>query len=86
MAQRNIVTGSKHDNRLFDLVAAYCAACAETARLSDRDADVDRHFAYCYTRQITIAACVHLHLQPPAAGRIGGAPGAWGSLVSRRPI
>jgi hypothetical protein len=54
--------------------------------LSDRDADVDRHFAYCYTRQITIAARVHLHLQPPAAGRIGGAPGALGSLVSRRPI
>ena len=42
MAQRDIV--SQHDNRrLLDLVAAYCAACAEIARLSDRYASVERN-------------------------------------------
>ena len=45
MAQRDIVT-EKHDNRLLDLVAAYCAACAEIARLSDRYADVQKHRPY----------------------------------------
>jgi len=45
MAQRDIV--SQHDNRrLLDLVAAYCAACAEIARLSDRYADVERNRPY----------------------------------------
>ena len=42
MAQRDIV--SQHDNRrLLDLVAAYCAACAEIARLSDRYASFEKH-------------------------------------------
>jgi len=45
MAQREIVT-EKHDNCLLDLVAAYCAACEETARLSDRYAGVERHRPY----------------------------------------
>ena len=45
MAQRDIVT-EKHDNCMLDLVAAYCAACAETARLSDRYAGVERHRPY----------------------------------------
>ena len=43
MAQRNIVTEPKHDNRLLDLVDAYCTACAEIARLSDRYADVEKY-------------------------------------------
>ena len=46
MAQRNIVTEPKHDNRLLDLVDAYCTACAEIARLSDRYADVEKYRPY----------------------------------------
>ena len=49
MAQRIIVTELTQDNpdaRLLDLIAAYFSACAETARLSDRYADVEKYGPY----------------------------------------